>query len=236
MSHFFTVVIVPKMAEKNKTIEQTAQELLKPFYTGIEVEEYNKDCYCIGEIARHDAETKMQKEMGTWDEARKRFKGSQKKWEKEVYEPRNKRVQELVRKHFMRGKPDPKCSECKGTGKFKSTFNPKSKWDWWVIGGRWDGTIVNDYKSSEEGFNFGEQHHQLDHNVVRIKELLDKKGNIKVVPHAIITPRGKWIEKGSMGWWGISSGTKKEDDWKTIVVEIYKKYKDNLGVGCDLHI
>jgi hypothetical protein len=31
---------------------------------------------------------------------------------------------------------DPKCGECKGTGIYKSTYNPNSKWDWYSIGGR----------------------------------------------------------------------------------------------------
>ena len=29
------------------------------------------------------------------------------------------------------------CEDCHGTGKRMTTYNEKSKWDWWVIGGRW---------------------------------------------------------------------------------------------------
>jgi len=41
--------------------------------------------------------------------------------------------------------PDPKCADCKGTGKSKTTYNPQSKFDWWVIGGRWTGMLRPDY-------------------------------------------------------------------------------------------
>lgn len=36
---------------------------------------------------------------------------------------------------------------CYGGGVIKSTYNPKSKWDWWVIGGRWTGVFKPDYNA-----------------------------------------------------------------------------------------
>ena len=66
-----------------------------------------------------------------------------------------------------KGKPDPKCIECKGTGQHKTNYNPRSKWDWWVIGGRFDGKVSKSGKprtSEDGGFNFGEEHHQIEHN------------------------------------------------------------------------
>lgn len=50
--------------------------------------------------------------------------------------------------------PDPKCEECKGTGKSETTYNPQSKWDWWTIGGRWTGMLRPDYKPYEDPRNF----------------------------------------------------------------------------------
>lgn len=43
--------------------------------------------------------------------------------------------------HPKKESPDPDCDECNGTGVEKSTYNPKSKWDWWVVGGRWTGFL-----------------------------------------------------------------------------------------------
>ena len=40
------------------------------------------------------------------------------------------------------GKPNPECLDCFGTGKYTTTCNPKSKWDWYSLGGRWCGLFV----------------------------------------------------------------------------------------------
>ena len=51
------------------------------------------------------------------------------------------------------------CSDCHGTGKRMTTYNPKSKWDWWVVGGRWNGAVKGEPRGDEKGFNFGEEFH-----------------------------------------------------------------------------
>ena len=54
----------------------------------------------------------------------------------------------------MKDKPDPTCgfddngkryvdgSGCAGTGIIRVTYNPEAKWDYWVIGGRWNGWLA----------------------------------------------------------------------------------------------
>lgn len=50
-----------------------------------------------------------------------------------------------------RDAPDPECDECRGSGEYETTCNPEGYWDWWVIGGRWNGTLLGDeYKISED--------------------------------------------------------------------------------------
>ena len=39
--------------------------------------------------------------------------------------------------------PNEVCEECNNSGKRMSTYNPQSKWDWYEVGGRWDGAIQN---------------------------------------------------------------------------------------------
>ncbi len=70
-----------------------------------------------------------------------------------------------------------------------STYNPDSKWDWFVIGGRWDGW-VNDRDTSKEA---------VSDNIATTEAVLERNR----IPHAIITPDGQWHEHGQMGWWGI---------------------------------
>jgi len=90
-------------------------------------------------------------------------------WRRDFYGPRTARAQALLAEHPDKDKPDPACgfyalpedgerpdwwpedakegdrfddgSGCGGTGRRMSTYNPKSKWDWWAIGGRWTGAF-----------------------------------------------------------------------------------------------
>jgi hypothetical protein len=39
------------------------------------------------------------------------------------------------------GKADTDCSACKGSGQAEITRNPKARWDWYVVGGRWSGSL-----------------------------------------------------------------------------------------------
>ncbi len=70
-----------------------------------------------------------------------------------------------------------------------STYNPNSKWDWYVIGGRWDGWI-NDREASGETV--------LD-NLATTEQALKRRKSV----HALVTPDGRWHEHGQMGWWGL---------------------------------
>ena len=82
-------------------------------------------------------------------------------------------------------------------GNILSTYNPNAKWDWYSIGGRWDGNLIT--KSGENA------------NTEYINKIdWDKSGT----PFAYITPNGVWHEKGEMCWWAIVNNEKEEDDWK----------------------
>ena len=86
--------------------------------------------------------------------------------------------------------PDEACEDCHGTGQRETTRNPDSKWDWWVIGGRWNGA-------------FGGK------NETTVGEILA----CGVVPFAIVTPDG-WAERGEMGWFACVSNEKPPGEWE----------------------
>lgn len=99
--------------------------------------------------------------------------------------------------------------------KFGYYSNPNRKWDWWTIGGRWNGMI--------EG-----------KNVVQIKEL-KKPEDV----HAFaIMKDGVWHEKGSLGFWGfhdtsnktkvVEKFSKKELDEYIYPTEAFMKFKDEF--------
>jgi hypothetical protein len=100
-----------------------------------------------------------------------------------------------------------------------STYNPKSKWDWYEVGGRWDGGLV-----TTSGENTNE---------AVCGEIDWKKSQI---PFAFLI-NGKWIEKGQMGWFGMARNEKAETEWEEQVKKGVKALPKNTSVVvCDCHI
>lgn len=122
---------------------------------------------------------------------------------------------------------------CYGSGKTLTQYNPQSKWDWWVLGGRWDGALagLEEIDDNEHGFNFGDEFHQPDRNVVKLAD-----SNPDFTPYAYITPDGVWHGQGEMGWWGISRGDEERTVWAEEWATIRKEYGDNLAAQLDCHI
>ena len=99
-------------------------------------------------------------------------------------------------------------------GSILSTYNPKSKWDWYQVGGRWRGRIPGDE--------------------VKMSEVDIDKIN---TPYAFVTPDGEWVERGEMGWFGISSNEMNEDEWDAKFREYLKTLdKDIILTLVDCHI
>ena len=105
-------------------------------------------------------------------------------------------------------------------GNLLSTYNPNSKWDWYEVGGRWDGVLIN-----KEGKNTNIDYaNQID---------WDKTG----VPFAFVEPNGVWHEKGEMGWWAMVSNEKEQDSWKEEFKNFIKDLDDEVEVTIvDCHI
>ena len=101
-----------------------------------------------------------------------------------------------------------------------TTRNPNAKWDWYVKGGRWSGNIV-----TKNGDNVNECFvGNID------PETTDS-------PFAIVTPEGEWIEKGQMGWWGMTTNEMPDEEWNKRFREYVSSLdKDNRVVLIDCHI
>lgn len=55
--------------------------------------------------------------------------------------------------------------------------------------------------------------------------------------HAIVTPDGKWVEKGKMGWFAYCSATPEEErEWDANYEDLVSKYKDYVATFIDCHI
>jgi DNA-binding transcriptional MerR regulator len=105
-------------------------------------------------------------------------------------------------------------------GQPTSTYNPNSKWDWYVIGGRWDGWI-NDRDSSQEA---------VADNIASTSEAVQRNR----IPHALLTPDGEWHEHGQMGWWGVM--LTENEGWDADARAILAGYPDHNVLILDAHI
>lgn len=62
----------------------------------------------------------------------------------------------------------------------------------------------------------------------------------KWTPRAMVTPDGEWIQRGTMGWWGMSFEDMKEKDWEAVAKDALettlKKHPGCAAVVVDCHI
>jgi hypothetical protein len=111
-----------------------------------------------------------------------------------------------------------------------STDNPNSKWDWYVVGGRWDGWITGNEQSSDGGYNFGLQHQTVANNIAPTSRALERD----VITHAIVTPDGHWHERGQLGWWAAL--ITENEHWDAQAREILAAYPGCQLLILDAHI
>lgn len=62
---------------------------------------------------------------------------------------------EFLAERKDRDQADAECDECRGSGETQTTSNPQGYWDWWCIGGRWNGMLLGDeYNAYEDERNY----------------------------------------------------------------------------------
>jgi hypothetical protein len=223
MSHAVVYAII----KPNTDVESEIERIMSPFDENLSVESYVTDCWCIGDIARRDAEAELTRQMGSWDDARERYRTKypdrdNNKWVEEYYNPRHELETRLIGDHPLRNSPVEDCDNCNGTGKYETTQNPRSKWDWWVVGGRWDGAINQlEYKDSD--------HHSIERNSCLVRD-------VKEIPFALVAYDGVWLERGRLGWFGCVFNEKSPEDWDAQWQRIKQVLGNYLAVAVDYHI
>lgn len=150
-------------------------------------------------------------------------------------------------------------------GTYRSQYNDDSKWDYWLIGGRWSGIFEPDYDPEKDPANqepcrfcAGTGGRATPPNsgpgdypcngcnatgtAVKWPSFWVQRGNSAPAspdlpaPFAFITPDSEWIERGKMGWWGIVTDESDESEWKAHAKAVYEKYHDHIAVALDCHI
>lgn len=146
-------------------------------------------------------------------------------------------VPEYLRDCYCKPANRATCSNCHGTGQYMSTQNPQGKWTWFVIGGRWDGFLfgVDEMKvrESDNGYNFGSQHHNAQQNNRNTNDI--PWDNDQLIPYAFVTPDGKWYERGHMLMFGMRKNEMDQEAWNTFFREKIAEYPDHLVVTLDCH-
>lgn len=261
MSHFYVLALVPTSVPVDE-IENFIDANMAPYSEELKVPEYDKKCWCVGNVARKEAREQADKEVASiptlrdsfndiriaileasgekpahpWDVSEDTDEKLQTAWTEHL-RPRQEREEAILAAHAKLETADSDCEECNGTGTHKETYNPNSQWDWYRVGGRWDGVAAKiDRKSADNGFNFGAEHQELRNNSISVAEAL-KTWEPKDAPYAILGPDGKWYAKGKMGWWGMSADKGKNADWREEALAILKAHEgDHIMVGLDCHI
>lgn len=111
-----------------------------------------------------------------------------------------------------------------------STYNPNSKWDWYCVGGRWNGFLV--LKERKE-----------DGSIIEVNEAYfneidwDYMKEWNRIPFCFVNEDGEWYEKGEMGWFAITTNEMEEDTWQATFEEYINTVEDNcLVTVVDFHI
>lgn len=297
MSHFYALALVHPSAVDDP--ERALEPMLEPYNENTEVAPYDADCYCVGWNARTEGRDKavaeVQARTGDTIESLRiahtvLVKGKELDWDaqseswqkftKDYFELREELEKEYTEAHPMHDKPDASCEDCDGTGTRVTQYNPASKWDWWVVGGRWSGHLggydVRDYPEnfeicflcngsgtrpdgiekfgedwakSNNGCNgcngegtclkWGDHVVPSDGNAKPVQSLLSLEGEKFAeiaVPYALVTPKEGWLERGEMGWFGMSSNEKDKSEWADEVRTVLETYSDHIAVVVDCHI
>lgn len=110
-------------------------------------------------------------------------------------------------------------------GNFLTTYNPNSKWDWWVMGGRWTGYLPTMY---------GQHSNSCSVSEVNWSKFFEDN---PLGPFCFITEDGEWHETARMGWWGMTSNDKEKKAWREEFESYLKSVDPDTKItAIDFHI
>lgn len=121
-----------------------------------------------------------------------------------------------------------------------STYNPKSKWDWYSIGGRWTECVMNWTDTVEHPEEKINEHYSQPAwtqkiggvDYVQKKDLEQFSGTF-----AFLGADGEWHERGKMGWFRSVADEKDADAWDAQLKQLVEDVEDeDWLVVVDVHI
>jgi hypothetical protein len=106
---------------------------------------------------------------------------------------------------------------------FMSSANQQGMWDYWRIGGNWNGVIQGKRRAMTVPGKNGLEHEPLQYNICPVVELTPD-----IFAWHLITPDGHWHE----GDWGRASDEDREQ-WRATLWELLEQHRDCITVGVD---
>jgi hypothetical protein len=103
--------------------------------------------------------------------------------------------------------------------------NPNAKWDWWQVGGRWDGLLA-----LRDGV-FASQACIADIDPTRRGFDANEPLRTFAVLH-----NGQWFARGEMGWFAAVSDAKPDDQWNEEFAKLLADNPDAWLTVVDCHI
>jgi hypothetical protein len=241
MSHSTVLVVIPEhVAEEG--LEDALADILEPFDENRETEQYVK------KTRQQAIEDQRNEFIYTRDEGNyARYLQDPEKYLAGTHEGHRKYITEDFPKILERLDDDEfmyehaaRYEDVDDEGNIVSTYNPKSKWDWYVVGGRWDRSVLNpvlvkhhpERKVTETYTEPAWDEYGNGVNYCRKKDVTTKRTTF-----AFLDRDGEWHEQGSMGWWGMVADKKDGDAWEDEFNALFDKVNDgDWLMVVDVHI
>jgi hypothetical protein len=230
--HWLTIVIIPlDTADPEANVsEALAGSSAAP---NKQFPEHLRRCHCIGWEAHRfgfdqvDNAPEFEELRQSISQARQEHN---EELEKQLMWQRRVAAKDLERCHPTFEKPDVDCDSCCGSGSYLESRDPAGYWDYWKIGGGWDGAL-EPYNKGKWGSN-----DTLKRNCALVADLPESYS-----PAAIITPEGFWYETNA--WLAAHEPDLQHlpeekieyERWEKVCRDIFSEYKDFLAVAVDCH-
>ncbi|MFQ3579984.1 MAG: hypothetical protein SNJ71_07595 [Bacteroidales bacterium] len=265
MSHFYVGVILPKNIPETQ-IENTVEKLLSPYDCNLICEEREVACWCLNAIAKQEALKVAKEKVGDLHELRLNFNidvklkfmnelakkegdsnlfrnltSSENEYIENIWKSIRAKYDEVFNSvldnHKLKDKPNPDCVMCNGKGKIITTHNEFGKWDWYVIGGSYNGLITN--TDTNTRINCLELNISSVSSFLKVCYYLKNNKQINyIIPDVIVTPDGYWYEKPQYTQFDLldSYCEPYKYTWELDVIKLLSSlYKKHWIVGVDCH-
>lgn len=116
-----------------------------------------------------------------------------------------------------------------------STVNKDAIYDYYTVGGRWDGILTGNIQQSCNGFNYSDKHHTVENNSILVANLIQKYHAANEIYHTVFDRNGNMHKCEDIGWFGASAKVKEQDEWKKEYLQILKDAKNDHVVNLDAH-